>query len=231
MRTPALISCLLLIAASTAISAIQAQNQPSSAAEPAAGPAQSGPIGVAGEDQSAPASNPDLAAEYPRDQAGVLIQGDEWKVVANQNPTRTKAAHSIAASISYGMVPVKIVAEYAGEHASIEVTAGRPVICLCHFYSIPGDPVLVRLHAKKDARELDGGRMIVYPVVGGSKMADANKTDLIPADVSHPDPQVWLIRPQSPLDPGEYALMLGTQNLSIFPFTVVPAPAAPSGSK
>ena len=134
------------------------------------------------------------------DQAGVLIQSSEWTQVANQYPTRTRAAHSIAASLSYGIVPVKIVAEYAGEHAPTTVAAGRPLLCLCHFMSIPGDPVLVRLHAKKDTRELDGGRMIVYPIVGGSKMADANKTDLIPADVSHPDPQVWLIRPQSPLD-------------------------------
>jgi hypothetical protein len=87
--------------------------------------------------------------------------------------------------------------------------------------SLPGDPVLVRLRPKKGSRELDGGKMIVYPVVGGSKMADANKSDLIPIDVSHPDAHVWLIRPQSPLEPGEYALMLGTQNLSIFPFTAV----------
>jgi hypothetical protein len=89
----------------------------------------------------------------------------------------------------------------------------------------------VRLHPKKQSRELDGGRMIVYPVVGGSKMADANKSDLIPVDVSHPDPQVWLVRSQIPLEPGEYALMLGTQNLSIFPFTVVLPSAHLSGSK
>ena len=55
-----------------------------------------------------------------------------------------------------------------------------------------------------------------------SKMADADKTDLIPADVSHPDPQVWIVRPQFALTPGEYALMLGTQNISIFPFSVGP---------
>jgi len=94
--------------------------------------------------------------------------------------------------------------------------------------SLPGDPVLVRLHLKKGARELDGGKMIVYPVVGGSKMADANKSDLIPIDVSHPDSQVWLIRPQSPLEPGEYALMLGTQNVSLFPFTTVSASGSSS---
>ena len=61
-------------------------------------------------------------------------------------------------------------------------------------------------------------------------MADAKSSDLVPADVSHPDPQVWLIRPQFALDPGEYALMLGTQNMSIFPFTVLPPPARPSAT-
>ena len=171
-----------------------------------------------------------MTADYPLDRAGVFIQSDQWTAVSNQNPSKTKSAHGLAASLSYGVVPAKLVSEYEGAHASTQVEAGRPIICLCHFVSIPGAPVLVRLHPKKDVRELDGGRMIVYPVVGGSKMVDANKTDLIPADVSRPDPQVWLVRPQSPLEPGEYALMLGTQNVSIFPFTVVAPSVHPSSA-
>jgi hypothetical protein len=197
------VSCIVL--ASSTLLAVHAQNQPS--------PAQD--------------SGKQSVANYPSNRAGILIQGAQWTPVANQNPTKTKTAHSLAAGLSYGMVPAKIVAEYDGEHASTQVDAAQPTICICHFYSIPGAPVLVRLHPKKGARELDGGRMIVYPVVGGSKMADANKTDLVPADVSQPEPQYWLIRPQSPLEPGEYALMLGTQNISIFPFTVLPPPANP----
>ena len=177
--------------------------------------------GIHAQNQQAPGSGPGLTADYPRDQVGVLIQSAQWTVVANQSPARTRTARGIAASLSYGLVPAKVVAEYVGEHAPTQVETVQPIICICHFISLPGDPVLVRLHPKKGLRELDGGRMIVYPVVGGSKMADANKSDLIPADVSHPDSQVWLIRPQSPLQPGEYALMLGTQNISIFPFTIV----------
>jgi hypothetical protein len=179
--------------------------------------------GIHAQNQQAPGSGAELTADYPMNQAGVFIQNDPWMVVANQNPAKTRTARGIAASLSYGIVPAKIVAEYDGEHAPTQVETAQPIICICHMISLPGDPVLVRLHAKKGARELDGGRMIVYPVVGGSKMADANKSDLIPADVSHPDSQVWLIRPQSPLQPGEYALMLGTQNISIFPFTIAPA--------
>ena len=159
------------------------------------------------------------------DKAGVLIQDSKWTVVANQNPTKTRAARGIAASFSYGLVPAKVVAEYDGLHASTQIQTTQPILCICHILSLPGDPLLVRLHPKKDARELDGGKMIVYPVVGGSKMADANKSDLIPVDVVHPDSQVWLVRPQAPLPPGEYALMLGSQNISIFPFTVAPPPS------
>jgi len=58
-------------------------------------------------------------------------------------------------------------------------------------------------------------------------MADASKSDLIPVEAFQPAPQVWLVRPQSPLQPGEYALMLGTQNLDIFPFTIAAVPADP----
>jgi hypothetical protein len=169
-----------------------------------------------------------IAADYPKNRAGVLIQDAQWSDVAAQTPSRSRVAHGIAASLSYGAVPAKIVSEYPGQHSSTAVAETQPVICICHFISLPGAPVLVRLHPKKDSRELDGGRMTVYPIVGGSKMADANKSDLILADISHPEPQVWLVRPQAPLDPGEYALMLGTQNMSIFPFTVTAAPPSPN---
>jgi hypothetical protein len=169
-----------------------------------------------------------ISVDYPKDRAGVLIGEKQWAEVANETPSKTKAAHGIAAGLSYGLVRAKIVAEYQGEHSSILAAESQPVICVCHFSSMPGTPVLVKLHPKKGGRELDGGRMIVYPLVGGSKSADANKTDLVAADVSQPEPHVWLVRPQTPLDPGEYALMLGTQNLSIFPFTVMAASAPAS---
>ena len=162
------------------------------------------------------------------DRAGVFVQDGEWTTVANQNPSKTRVGRGIAASLTYGAVPTKIIAEYQGEHAATQIDTAQPVFCICHFSSIPGDPVLVRLRPKKGLRELDGGRMTVYPVVGNSKLADANKSDLIPVDVTRPDSQVWLIRPKFALEPGEYALMMGTQNVSIFPFTVVAAAAKPN---
>jgi hypothetical protein len=197
MQGRTIITVFLLIATAS-VSVVHAQNQPQTA-EP-----------------------PTFTADYPIDQAGIFIKDTQWSTVANQSPVKTKAAHGIAASLSYGLVPAKVVAVYAGEHAPTRAAGGQPVLCICHLISLPGDPVLVRLHARKDTRELDGGKMIVYPVVGGAKTADANKSDLILVDISHPEQNVWLVRPQASLSPGEYALMLGTQNVSIFPFTVTP---------
>jgi hypothetical protein len=200
-----ILGCIFCFAAVVAVIGIRAQ---SSSSEPAS-------------------ANPSFAADYPLDRAGVFIRSSSWNLLANQFPVKTRAAHGIAASLSYGLVPAKVVAEYAGQHAPTSVGGGRPTVCICHMVSLPGEPVIVRLHVKKDSRELDGGRMIVYPIVGGSKMADANKSDLILVDQEQPDSNTWLIRPQSALPPGEYALMLGTQNLSIYPFTVT-EPAGPS---
>jgi hypothetical protein len=187
-----------------------------------------GPI-VPAQNTSVPAST--FSADYPTDRPGVFIQSSSWMELQGAMPFKTRAAHGIAASFSYGLVPAKVVADYQGDHASAAVNPGQPVICICHIFSLPGQPVIVRLHPKKNSRELDGGKMIVYPVVGGSKMAGAKESDLIPVDVSQPNPQVWLVRPHSPLEPGEYALMLGTQNLNLFPFTVAEAPADPAPVK
>jgi len=184
---------------------------------------------VCAQNATAPAST--LRADYPANRAGVFIQGSSWTELAGSAPFKTKAAHGIAASFSYGLAPAKVVAEYQGDHAAAAVGSGQPVICICHIISLPGQPVIVRLHPKKDSRELNGGKMIVYPVVGGGKMADADKSDLIPVETSQPAPRVWLVRPQSTLEPGEYALMLGTQNLNIFPFTVAGLPADSGAGK
>jgi hypothetical protein len=181
MRRTVLVSAFLLIA-SSALSAVHAQDQP---------------VLVKGES---------LIADYPTDRAGVFIQNSKWTLLLGQRPAKTRVGRSIAASLSYGVVPAKIVSEYNGEHAPTQVETVQPILCICHFVSLPGDPVLVRMHPKKGLRELDGGRMIVYP-------------------------QVWLVHPQIPLEPGEYALMMGTQNLYLYPFTVVLPSTPPSGSK
>jgi hypothetical protein len=166
-----------------------------------------------------------VTADYPENRGGVLIQGSDWIAVSPQNPSKTHLKHALAPAFSYGIAPAGIVSEYEGIHAQTQIESGQPVICVCHFYSIPGDPALVRLHPnpKKNLRELDGGNLHI-----GAKLAEAEKNDLIPINVSRPENMVWLVEPQQPLPPGEYALMLGTQNITIFPFSVVAASPSPS---
>lgn len=157
-----------------------------------------------------------LSGDYPDDGVGVLIENSGWTAVPDVSPTKTRAKHGIANSFTYGAVPATIVATYDGAHSEVQIQPGRPTICICHVPPLPGAPVIVKLHAKKDSRELDGGRL---PIIG-AKMAEARENDLIPVKVSQPESTVWLVRPVQAIPPGEYALMLGTQNINIFPFTV-----------
>jgi len=159
----------------------------------------------------------DFTADYPSDRAGVLIRTtQDWQPVSAAMPAKTRAKHGVAASLSYGTVRAEFIADYSGAHAGTQIDSGQFLICICHMISLPGDPLLVKLHPQKDMRELDGGKL---PVIG-TKTAEATQNDLIPAEVAHPESTVWLVRPLQPLPSGEYALMLGSQNISIFPFTV-----------
>jgi hypothetical protein len=178
--------------------------------------------------KAAPAS---AATDYPQRSAGVFLLDSDWKALPSAMPIKTKTKRGIAASLSYGAVPAEVVSEYDSVHAQIQIHSPQPTICICRIISLPGDPVLVRLHPKKNARELDGGRMFVRPIVGSTKDVDAKQSDLLVVDVSQPQPQFWLVQPQMPLDPGEYALMLGTKNVNIFPFTVIGPSEATSASK
>lgn len=163
--------------------------------------------------------------DYPKDQTGVLIEGTEWTEVLQDVPSKMRLKHGIAAAFTYGAVAARAVMEYDGQHAEIVVSAGRPVICICYINRIPGQPALVRLHSKKNSRELVGA---TAPIMGGS-INEAAKSDFVEITVSKPESTVWLVRPKEALPPGEYALMLGTQNINIFPFSVVSAAnAAPA---
>lgn len=172
-------------------------------------------------------SAPAVTADYPHDSAGIFIQGSGWIAIESERPAKSHIKHCFAPALTYGAVPAAIVSDYKGAHAKVHIHQARPIICVCRFFSLPGDPVLVRLHRKKHARELDGGRLRI-----GAKMEEARKSNLVPINVSKPDDMVWLIQPQQPLPPGEYALMLGTQNILIYPFTIAHGnAAAPTGNR
>ena len=172
---------------------------------------------------STPANRP---PEYPENEVGMLIQAWQWISISPEVPSKTHARHGLAAALSYGAVSANVISEYAGAHAAVQISPRKLVICVCGLISLPGSPALVRLHGKKETRELDGGRL--QPFRG--KVSEAQKNDLVPIDVSHPERMVWLVQSTAPLSPGEYALMLGTQNVSLFPFTVTDKPAASPAS-
>jgi hypothetical protein len=178
-----------------------------------------------------PAARPAPASlsstDYPRDKVGVLIRSADWVPLLNETPAKSHAKHGLAPTFTYGVAPATAVSDYAGLHAQVKIEPGQPVICICHVISLPGTPALVKLHPVKNYRELDGGRLRL-----GTKVAEAEKNDLIPVSVTQPESMVWLVRPQQPLPEGEYALMLGTQNMSIFSFTVAAAnPSSPTQDK
>jgi hypothetical protein len=168
------------------------------------------------------------APDYPSSPPGIIIEDSDWRPIDAVYPSKSHVKNGLADSVSYGAVAAKIVSDYDGDHASVQVQATQPWICICHIISLPGAPAIVVLHPKKGVRELDGGNLRILQ----SKLAQAEKSDLIPTDVTQPEANVWLVRPQQPLAPGEYALMLGTQNVDIFPFTVLaPATNSPPASK
>jgi hypothetical protein len=175
---------------------------------------------------AAPAESAPPAVDYPKDRPGVLIEGADWATIDATLPSKTHAKGGIAQSLTYGAVRGTMLADYSGEHAAVQIKPGNVQICICRFMSLPGDPILVKLHPQKGTRELDGGKL---PILG-AKMAEADKSDLIPADVSHPDTSVWLIRSKGALPEGEYALMLGAQNMAVFPFTITAASSSSSSS-
>jgi len=170
------------------------------------------------------ASTTPPTVDYPRDRSGILIRNSDWISIPSEMPAKIHMKHGFAPALTYGIAPAGAVTDYEGLHARVQIEPGRPVICICHVISLPGNPALVRLHPKKNVRELEGGKLHI-----GAKFAEAEKSDLIAINVSQPENTVWLVQPQQELPAGEYALMAGTQNMSIFPFTVAP-PSPPSAA-
>jgi hypothetical protein len=151
------------------------------------------------------------------DLSGVYVRDSDWGELVDVAPSRVRVKHGILHALTYGTVPADTVAEYDGAHAEIRVTAGRPIFCICLPQSSPTQPAVVKLHNYKDTRLFNAGRL---PVLGAI-VAEAKESDLVPIDVHRqPKNMGWLLQPRLDLPPGEYAVMLGTQNLDVFPFTL-----------
>lgn len=163
------------------------------------------------------------AVSYPSGNPGLYVQdGANWDALAPAAPARIKAKHGFASSLTYGAVAAPVVAVYPGTHAQVQVHATRPLICVYHLITTDS-PVLVHLKEKKDTRELDSGH-IRASVVGSSHQAKADASIVVPTTTTHSEDGTILLRPQTDLAPGEYAVMFGLQNLAIFDFGVTAAP-------
>jgi hypothetical protein len=172
---------------------------------------------AASQPQPSPSSStPAPKLDYPRDKAGILIIYDTgWHEISAQGPTKSHLKHALAPGLTYGAVPAVMLTDYDGLHAQTQIAPGRPLLCVCHFIALTGAPALVRLHPKKDHRELDGGNIHI-----GVKLEEAKKS-LVDVSVTSPESEVWLVQPHDDLPEGEYGLMIGSQNLIIFPFSVI----------
>ena len=166
-------------------------------------------------------------AEYPNDGASVLVENSGWADLSEEFPSSIRTKRGLVGSLTYGAIPAAVIVEYQGQHAQLQIETRRPVFCICNVPSFAGGPVLVKLHPKKDLRELDGGRL---PVLG-AKIAEAKHSDQVPTEAVQPEKACWLMRPREDLPAGEYALLLGTQNMIIFSFTTANPPGGNSAPK
>lgn len=166
--------------------------------------------------QPAGGSNP---INLPTGDPGVYVQGGgDWQALVQASPAKLKAKHGFASSLTYGAVAAPMVAIYPGTHAQVQVHGARPVICVFHMMT-PDAPILVRLVEKKNTRELDSGH-IRASLTGSTHQAVADEGIVVPTTATQQEDHVILLRPQSDLAPGEYAVMFGAQNMAILDFGV-----------
>jgi hypothetical protein len=166
----------------------------------------------------------DFPIACPQDQTGVLINDGQWQDLELETPQENRVKHGVIAAMTDGAVPAETISEYAGLHSATEVHLPRPVVCVRLSTALRQNPLLVRLHPdpKHDLRSLDTGRM---PPVG-AKILEVKNSDVITTVLARPDRQTWLLRPTQELPAGEYAIVVGRQNLTIFTFSVGKIPAA-----
>jgi hypothetical protein len=161
-------------------------------------------------------------AEIPTDGVAVFVQNSGWEDLSQEIPSKIRTKRGLAGSFTYEVIPAVAIAEYSGQHAELQIEARRPVVSVCNFPSFRGGPVVVRLHPKKDLRELNAGRIPVF----GAKIAEVKQSDVVPTEMAQPEGACRLLRPRKDLPAGEYALMLPSQNFAIFAFTIANPPNA-----
>ncbi len=162
----------------------------------------------------------------PTGQPGVYIQDSTgWHLLAQNANFKGKVKHGFVSGLTYGAVSAPMVIDYAGAHATVQINATQPHICAYRIL-FASAPLLVRLQPKKQKRELDSGSLRAVPLVGASKEAKASASSIVPTTTLPSTACETLLQPQAALDPGEYAVMFGAQNLAIMDFGVADSVAA-----
>lgn len=174
-----------------------------------------------GEKQAAtPPALANFPEQYPDNGVGVLAENSGWLDLSQVSPSKVRTKRGLLGPLTYGVVAAVLVAEYSGRHAKVKVETHRPVFCICNAPADSGVPALVRLQTTKDSRELDGGNLRLP----GAKVGDAKKSSLVPTEIVQPESGCWLVRPREDIPVGEYGVMLGPQNFSIFALTIADPP-------
>jgi len=141
-------------------------------------------------------------------------------------PPKTKVAHGLAASLSYGLAPAKSRRRnIEGDHAphQIRERSARSSASATS-WGFPARPRWNCPHAtRRKTRARTRRRQDDRSTPSSAAARWLTPTRAISSSsmvLPHPDPQgFWLVRPQSPLAPGEYALMARQpRNMNIYPF-------------
>lgn len=172
-------------------------------------------------DKPAIAAPPASEASAPSGQPGMYVQDSTgWHLLAQNMQYKAKLKHGFVSGLTYGAVAAPMVVEYQGLHAAVQINATQPKVC-AYRLMIPSAPLLVRLKPKKQTRELDSGSLRAVPLVGQTKEVQASASSLVPTTTLPSTAEcLALVQPQAALAPGEYAVMIGTQNIAIMDFGV-----------
>lgn len=162
-----------------------------------------------------------LYTERVDDSAEVLIHDSEWKELSQvlPNDPDLQVKNGMISGITWGAVPARLVVRFDGEHADVLVNSRRPTIRISGV-SVSMKLLLVRLHPKRGYRDLVGSRLREP----GAQIAKVDPHDRVAAVISEDGPDAWILRAKEALQPGEYAIMTGKQNLALFPFTILESP-------
>lgn len=174
----------------------------------------------------------DASGRAPTGAPGVYIQDASGKEASSPQDTTWRLltpnmAYKAWVPDSFGTTPhsgalgeLQAVA-YPGMHAAVQIHAKRPLVCLYRLSSADA-PMLVRLNEdkKKKLRVMGGGGLHVLTIHKATHLATANADEVVSTATLPSTDCLVLLQPQAALLPGEYAVMLGLQNLAIMDFGV-----------